>query len=313
VLERFRRVLLFVRVLLLNPLPAVLLLLLNVQPNLHLPNIPLPHDSQLSVRLRDLLSVLEHPVLLRQVRRRLRFSRDGVPRLAEGLQARSAESSVNAATDLRGDEFRAGDLGLSRVADEDVQTERGSTGRGVTLRGGERSSVLFRVVRLNEGGFSRLVARRDSLVLDYEESWSVHLLKRRIDSGNRTVVVENVFSVCKRRESQLRLERRKGRSRLTSNESRSHDLEHIPRAHHRHRPTLQIPTQPPQLDQAILLRLITAQLVNKGVTTEEVERVAEAGAAGGVDGEEVDFVRVGAEGGGESVNFPFATCEPERR
>lgn len=78
----------------------------------------------------------------------------------------------------------------------------------------------------------------------------------------------------------------------TLNEGRAHDFERVPRADHRHRPTLQVAAEPPELDQAILLLLHASELVDHGVPAEKIERVAEPGGAGGVDREDVDLVWV---------------------
>jgi hypothetical protein len=95
----------------------------------------------------------------------------------------------------------------------------------------------------------------------------------------------------------------------TLNERSSHDLEAVLRRDHRDRSTLEVARQLSELNEAVFLRLRAAELVDKGVASEEVERVAEPGCASGVDGEHVVFVGIGAVGRGERVQLELATCE----
>ena len=90
---------------------------------------------------------------------------------------------------------------------------------------------------------------------------------------------------------------------LTLNEGSSHNLEAVPRRDHRDRAAFEVRAELAELDEAVLLLLVAAELMDEGIPAEEVERVAEARGAGSVDGEHVDLVRVVPQRRGERVGL----------
>lgn len=98
----------------------------------------------------------------------------------------------------------------------------------------------------------------------------------------------------------------KNREKLTENERGAHDLVAVPRRDHRDSAALEVPAKLAKINQPILLGLGTAELVDEGISAEEVERVAEPSGAGGVDREHVAFVGSWTERGREGVQLEFA-------
>lgn len=89
-------------------------------------------------------------------------------------------------------------------------------------------------------------------------------------------------------------------------------LVHIPNCDHGHIPTPQLSTQPSTSDQIVLFLLQQREFDQARVLAEEIERVAIACCARGVDREDIESRRVLAQRRGEGEGLVLTACKARR-